>query len=272
MCIVVVSLGLFNGCEQELDIPPAPVAPSAAQWARTFQEPMGTLTQDRQIDLIDWALSSGGAGALVGLLIGDLLLSQWLAPLEGDTSSTPDNQSNEDQGSEITEGLQIDGWAQLDLPCSSGTVSLNLLLSQSGIHPVVWGDLSECAYPDLGIYMDMSITIFVPNLYSPTFSNAGWGPDEPQGLWLWIQGKLEYDGYMINIDTALEISSTNNRTATLYESEGARFIVLLDETLNAETLSGNLEELLSTLSFGLETEDATWFCSVESGTCMEMSR
>ena len=270
ICIVACIFGALSGCEQELDVPPAPAAPNAAEWARGFQNPLGTLTEERQGDLIEWTLGSGGVGALVGLLVGDLLLTQWLLPFGGSDSSSAEGQETSDQSSMITEGLRVDGWAQLDLPCSSGEVRLNLLLSQSGISPVIWGDLSECAYPDLGLFMDVSITVFVPGLYTPIFSVEGWGADDPQGMWLWLQGDVEYQGATFSVDTALEISTTDTRTATLYEADGARFILLLNEALSAEVLNGDLDEIISTLAFGLETGDATWSCSVESGTCLEM--
>ena len=270
VCAIVSLLAMMGGCEQKLDVPPAPVAPSAAQWARDFQEPRGALTQERQSDLIEWALGSGGAGALVGLIVGDLLLTQWLAPLTGQSSSS-ERPEQESSTSPLIEGLRVEGWAQLELPCTSGAVRLNLILAQSGISPVVWGELSACSYPDLDLFMDMSITVFAPGLYAPVFSAEGWSADEPQGVWLWIQGEIEYQGTEVDIDAALEISTTGGRTAILYEAEDDRFIITLDETLSADALNGDLEELLNTLTFGLETGDAAWSCAVESGTCMETS-
>jgi hypothetical protein len=209
--------------------------------------------------LIDWAISSGGIGAAVGLTIGEVLLSQWLAPLS----------SMEGQGeSEMIptlEGLQIDGWAQLTLPCTRGELSFSLLLSEAGIEPVMWGEMSQCEYPELGLTMDGSITLFMPR-FSGIFSAGGWADNEPNGIWLWLEGTMAIDDFSAEVDTALEISASEGRAKTLYEDNETRFVISLEGLDDLE----EIESSLATLTLLVETGAASFRCNVESRGCEEL--
>ena len=252
---------LAVGCQQEVEAPPPPKAPPAPEWAREFNSPLGELSAERQEALIDWAISSGGVGAAVGLTIGELLLSQWLAPLSGGADQG---------GSEMIpalEGLQVDGWAQLTLPCTRGELSFSLLLSEEGIEPIMWGEMSQCEYPELGLAMDGSITFFMPR-FSGLFSAGGWADNEPDGIWLWLEGAMAIDDFSAEVDTALEISASEGRAKTLYEDGETRFVISLEGLDDFE----EIESSLMTLTFLVETGSARWRCNVESRGCEEIEQ
>lgn len=262
MCISCLLLFVLAvGCQQDVETPPPPKAPPASEWAREFNSPLGELSAERQEALIDWAIGSGGVGAAVGLTIGEFLLSQWLAPLS----------SEEGQGgSEMIpglEGLQVDGWAQLTLPCTRGELSFSLLLSEEGIEPVMWGEMSQCEYPELGLAMDGSITLFIPR-FSGLFSAGGWADNEPNGIWLWLEGEMAIDDFSAEVDTALEISASDGRAKTLYEEGETRFVISFEGLEDFEEIQSSL----MTLTLLVDTGAASWRCSVEFRDCEEIEQ
>ena len=261
--IYVCCLTLFvlaGGCQQEVETPPPPVAPPASDWARAFNAPLGDFSADRQEALLEWAIGSGGIGAAVGLIIGEVLLSQWLSPLSAGESG-----QGEDEMIPALEGLKVDGWAELTLPCESGELSFSLLLSEAGIEPVLWGELSACEYPDLGLAMDGSITLFMPR-FSSLFGDGGWGEDERRGVWLWLDGAVALSDLSAEVNTALEISSSEGRAKALYEESGARFVISIEGLDDFD----DIESSLMTLTLLVETGEVSWRCSVESQGCEEV--
>ena len=265
-CLLFVTTLLLSiialGCEQEIKVPPPPIAPSAAEWARDFRDPQGELSFERQEALIEWMLGPGGIGALAGLVIGEVLLGQWLEPLAEEGGE--ESKQGQTGGLSAIEGLKVDGWAKLTLPCPSGELSFNLLLTEEGINPVIWGELKQCRYPEFDFAMDGMITLFIPH-FSSLFGSGGWSADEPSGLWLWIDGAVEFKDLSAEVSTALELSTEEAQVRTIYEAGRDRFLISFE---GIEGLD-DLESSLMTLSLLVETGSSSWRCSVESQGCEE---
>ena len=70
----------------------------------------------------------------------------------------------------------------------------------------------------------------------------------------------------LQVNTALEISSSEGRAKALYEEGDARFVISLEGLDDFD----DIESSLMTLTLLVETGGVSWRCSVESQGCEEV--
>ena len=257
--IFVIFITFCGACQEKIDIPPAPSPPAIEERARDFNQAQGELNEDALLALKDWLTSSGGLGTISLMLVSEFLLTDWLGNLSQDEMQ---------DDPQVLENIDLEGWARLNLPCpGGGNLSFNLLLDQSKIAPVVWGNLEECSYPELSLVVSGELNLFMPSFAAlPIFSRGDWGENEANGVWIELKGSLRLGELEGQTSQILMIDADKKIVRTLWEDSNQRFVISISEVDWTTITFDDLEAL----SVTLETDSNTYRCQLTDSMCTQV--